>query len=294
MASGQDTVTFSTDVKVVNLLATVRTKKGEIVRNLTKDDFSILENGRPQSIRYFSRETDLPLTIGLMVDTSLSQRKVLEAERAASFRFLDQVLRENKDQVFIMQFDSVVVVRQELTSSRKKLDEALPFVDTPTRAELAMGAGGGTVLYDAVVRASLGVMKNQRNRKALILLTDGVDIGSEASLAAAVEAAQRSDTLVYSILFSDPNAYGIFGGGADGRGALVRMSKETGGGFFEVTKKQSIQQIFDLIQDELRSQYSLGYVSDEPVHISEFRKLQLTAKQKDLVLQARNKYWAQR
>ncbi len=294
VASGQDTTTFSTDVKVVNLLATVRTKKGEIVRGLTKDDFSISENGRPQNIRYFSRETDLPLTIGLMVDTSMSQRRVLEAERAASFRFLDQVLRETKDQVFVMQFDSVVQLRQELTSSRKKLDEALSFVDTPTRAELAMGAGGGTVLYDAIVKASQDVMKNQRNRKALILLTDGVDIGSETSLAAAVEAAQRSDTLVYSILFSDPHAYGVFGGGGEGRGALVRMSKETGGDFFEVSKKQSIQQIFDLIQEELRSQYSLGYVSDEPVHISEFRKLQLSTKQRDLVLQARNKYWAQR
>jgi VWFA-related protein len=187
-----------------------------------------------------------------------------------------------------------VQLRQELTSSRKKLEDALSFVDTPTRAELSMGAGGGTVLYDAVVKASQNIMKNQRNRKALILLTDGVDIGSETNLAAAVEAAQRSDTLVYSILFSDPNAYGIFGGGADGRGALVRMSKETGGDFFEVSKKQSIQQIFDLIQEELRSQYSLGYVSDDPVHISEFRKLQLTTKQKDLVLQSRNKYWAQR
>src|SRR5260370_12029032 len=123
VAYGQDTTTFSTDVKVVNLLATVRTKKGAIVRDLTKDDFSISENGRPQSIRYFSRETDLPLTIGLMVDTSMSQRRVLESERAASLRFLDPVLREAKDQVFIMQFDSVVHLRHEVTAARKKLDE---------------------------------------------------------------------------------------------------------------------------------------------------------------------------
>jgi VWFA-related protein len=294
VAWGQETSTFSTDVKVVNLLATVRTKKGEIVRDLTKDDFSIAENGRSQAIRYFSRETDLPLTIGLMVDTSLSQRKVLEAERSASFRFLEQVLRDNKDQVFVMQFDSVVLLRQELTSSRKKLDEALSFVDTPTRAELAMGAGGGTVLYDAVVKASQDVMKNQRNRKALILLTDGVDIGSETNLATAVEAAQRADTLIYSILFSDPGAYGIFGGGGDGRGALMRMSKATGGDFFEVSKKLSIDKIYQMIQEELRSQYSLGYVSDDPVHISEFRKLLLTTRDKALIIQSRDKYWAQR
>ena len=117
----QDDATFSSDVQVVNLLATVRNKKAEIVRDLTKDDFSLLEDGRPQTIRYFARESDLPLTIGLMVDTSMSQVHVLDAERGASFRFLDQVLRENKDHVFIMQFDLTVQTRQALTGSRRDL-----------------------------------------------------------------------------------------------------------------------------------------------------------------------------
>jgi VWFA-related protein len=289
LAHGQEEPTFSTDVKVVNLLATVTNKKGEIIRDLTKDDFSLSENGRPQTIRYFSRQSDLPLTLGLMVDTSMSQQRVIEAERAASFRFLDRVLRENKDQVFIMQFDASVQMRQELTSSRKKLEEALSFVDTPTRNELRNQGGGGTLLYDAVLKASNGVTKNQQGRKALIVLSDGVDVGSDTSLAVAIEAAQRADTLVYSILFSDPDAYGIPIGamirhrsipiplsGPDGRGALMRLSKETGGGFFEVSKKVGIEQIFDLIQEELRSQFSIGYVSDLPVRISEFRKIQLT------------------
>ena len=128
----EDTAKFSTVVKVVDVFATVRTKSGEIVRNLAKDDFSILENGRPQTIKFFSHESDLPLTIGLMVDTSMSQAKVLDEERGASFRFLDQVLRENKDQVFIMQFDMAVRLRQDLTSSRKALDESLAYVDTPS------------------------------------------------------------------------------------------------------------------------------------------------------------------
>jgi VWFA-related protein len=246
-----------------------------------------LENGRPQTIRYFARESDLPLTIGLMVDTSMSQRRVLNAERGASFRFLDQILRETKDHVFIMQFDMNVQFRQGLTSSRRDLDSALAFVDTPTRRELMNQRGGGTLLYDAVVTASKDVMKAQGGRKALIVLSDGEDFGSDSSLSDAIEAAQRADTLIYAILFSDSNS-------ATGRRAMMRMSKETGAGFFEVTKKQGIEEIFDVIQEELRTQYSLGYVSDEPVRISEFRKLQLTTKRPGLIVQARDRYWAKR
>src|SRR5580700_9184417 len=290
--SGQD-AQFSTDVKVVNLLATVRSKNGEIVLGLTKDDFSLSENKRPQTIRYFSRESDLPLTLGLMVDTSASQRRVLDAERAACFHFLDRVLRGNQDRVFIMQFDSAVELRQELTSSRQKLDDALALVDSETLRQLQIQHGGGTLLYGAVVKASKEVMKPLSGRKALIVLSDGVDFGSEETLPSAVEAAQRAETLSYSILFSDAGAYGILGG-KDGKGVLMRLSKETGGGFFEVSKKLSLEQIFDRIQEELRSQYNLGYVSDTPVRVSEFRSIELAAKQKGLVVQARTKYWAQR
>ena len=148
------------------------------------DPFTLSENGRPQVIRYFSRESELPLTLGLMVDTSMSQRRVLDAERGASFRFLDQVLRENKDQVFIMQFDMSVQLRQPLTSSRKALNDTLPYVDTPTSRQLRIQTGGGTLLYDAVVTAAQNEMQKARNRKALIVLSDGVDTGSEATLAA--------------------------------------------------------------------------------------------------------------
>jgi VWFA-related protein len=290
--NGQDAPVFSTDVKVVNVLATVRNKSGEIVRGLTKDDFSLAENKRAQSIRYFSQESDLPLTLGLMVDTSGSQQRVLVAERSACFHFLDRVLRGNQDQVFIMQFDSAVRMPQALTSSRQKLDDALTLVDTETFRQVQIQHGGGTLLYDAVVRAAKEVMKPLRGRKALIVLSDGVDFGSEETLPAAVEATQTAETLAYSILFSDAGAYGF--GAPDGKGVLMRLSKETGGGFFEVSKKHSLEQIFDQIQEELRSQYNIGYVSDEPVRVSEFRSIELAVKQKGLVVQARPKYWAQR
>ena len=285
--------TFSTDVKVVNVLATVTDKKGAIVTDLTASDFLLDEDQRPQTLRYFARQSDLPLTLGLLVDTSMSQRRVLDAERGASFRFVETVLRPNQDRVFLMQFDFRIFVRRELTSSLKDLNDALAFVDTPTRSQLQIQSGGGTLLYDAVVNASHDVMAKQQGRKALILLTDGVDTGSEASVADAIDAAVRADTLIYSILFSDPGAYGFIGG-EDGRRPLQRMSRETGGSFFEVSKKQGIDRIFALIEEELRSQYSLGYVSDRPVRLSEFRRIHLTTKRPGLVVQARDRYWARR
>jgi VWFA-related protein len=293
-ARAQDETVFTTNVKVVNVLATVRTKKGALVSDLGKDDFSLAEEGRPQTIRYFSRETDLPLTIGLMVDTSGSQRRVLNAERGASLRFLDQVVRAKTDKVFIMQFDSAVQMRQPLTSMLGQLDDALAYVDTETEKQIRLQNGGGTLLYDAVAQASNDVMKKLTGRKALIVLSDGVDFGSSGTLDDAIEAAQRADTLIYSILYADPGAYGIFGGGHDGRNVMERLAGDTGGSFFEVSKKQTVDQMFETLQKELRTQYNLGYVSDKPVTLSEFRAIQLAANRTGLVVQARRRYWAQR
>ncbi|MBS1872525.1 MAG: VWA domain-containing protein [Acidobacteria bacterium] len=293
LCRAQDAV-FKTDVKVVNVLAAVRTRKGEFVRDLDRDDFTIAEDGRAQQVRYFARQSDLPLTIGLLIDTSMSQQKVLGAERGASFRFIDRVLREATDKVFLMQFDMVAQVKQELTSSRRLLDDALAYVDTPAMRDLQLQRGGGTLLYDAVVEASRDVMAKRTGRKALIVMTDGVDTGSESSLSNAVDAAARADTLIYSIYFTDAGYYGGFGEGVNGRKVLTRMSQDTGGAFFEVTRKLGIDQVFEVIQDELRSQYSIGYVSDKPVLISEFRRIQLSVRRKGLTVQARERYWARR
>jgi|SRR5579862_7266102 len=328
--SGQQDTTFSTSVKVVNVFATVRDKQGQIVRNLTKDDFALEEDTRPQTIRYFSQEINLPLTLGLLIDTSASQRRVLEKERTASYTFLQRVLREDKDQAFVIHFDREVELLQDLTPSRKKLEAALSNVDAPSQGQRGGGGypsgsggsggrrGGGTMLYDSVLLASDELMKKQTGRKALILLTDGVDNGSKVSLSYAIESAQRADTLVYSVLFADPNAYGGgynppprmgggrrggYGGGGgrggypqqshpDGKKILERLSRETGGGFFEVTKKQSIEQIYDRIEEELRNQYSLGYTSDTADTAAGFRKIRVSIpKQKSLIVQTRDGYY---
>ena len=139
---GQQTPTFSSDVNVVNVLATVRDKHGQIVNNLTKDDFKLEEDGRPQTIRYFAKETDLPLTLGLLVDTSPSQRRVLEQERVASYAFLEHLMREDKDKAFVIHFDWEIELLQDLTASRKKLNAALEKVDNP---EFEQSGGGGGV-----------------------------------------------------------------------------------------------------------------------------------------------------
>ena len=178
------------------------------MRNLTKDDFELEEDGRPQTISYFSRESDLPLTLGLLVDTSGSQRRVLDQERDASSTFLDQVLRVDKDKAFLIHFDREVELLQDLTSSRQKLEAALALLQTPQlhRADQegggdsgnspgsspdsgrrGGGGGGGTHLYDAVYLASNELMGKQQGRKALIVLSDGVDRGSKETLASAVD-----------------------------------------------------------------------------------------------------------
>jgi VWFA-related protein len=222
-----------------------------------------------------------------MVDTSMSQVHVLDAERGASFRFLDEVLRENKDHVFVMQFDLAVQTKQPLTSSRQSLDHALSLVDTPTRNQLQNQYGGGTLLFDAIVDASKEVMRRQKGRKALIILSDGGENGSDATLDDALDEAQRAETLIYTILYTD----GGFGSG-EGRKIMERLAKDSGGSYFEVSKKLTIDQVYSLIQEDLRNQYSIGYVSDRPTEISQFRHVKLTAKRPGLTVRTRDRYWA--
>jgi VWFA-related protein len=322
--------TFSTDVKVVGVLATVRDKQGKIVNYLGKDDFNLSEDERPQAIKYFARETDLPLTLGLLVDTSQSQRRVLGEERDASYRFLDRVLRVDKDLTFVIHFDHDTELLQDLTASRPALQRALDKLELPDDARPQMRGGGGgggypsgggggrragTTLYDAIFLASDDLMKKQQGRKALILLTDGVDNGSKTYLNEAIAAAQKSDTLVYSILFSDEDAYGQqmqspmggFGRGGMRRGGMNRMptqqrpdgkkilkqiSKETGGSFFEVSKRTPIDEIYDRIQEELRNQYNIGYTSDKTDSAPGFRTIKVTTKQSGMVVTAREGYYA--
>ena len=236
---GQEKADITVHVKVVNVPATVRDKHGKIVNNLTKDDFVLEEDGRSQTLHYFSQESSLPLTLGLLVDTSMSQRRVLGQERTASSSFIDQMLRPDKDKAFLIHFDHEVELDQDLTASREKLRSALDSLQTPQFTQTSGGNSqgqnpsggypgghgghhdgstrGGTLLYDAVYLASDELMKKQTGRKALIVLSDGDDRGSKETLRNAIETAQRADTIIYSILFKDDEDRS-FGGGFGGIG----------------------------------------------------------------------------
>jgi VWFA-related protein len=296
----QDAATFSTDVRVVNLFATVRDAQGHVVPNLTKDDFTLEEDGRPQTIRYFSQESGLPLTLGLLIDTSISQKRVLAEERTASFRFLSQVLRPEQDRAFVIHFDRDVELLQDLTSSRELLDQALARLQTPKLPprkrgdpKIGLWALGGTALYDSVLLASDDLMRKQAGRKAIVLLTDGVDNGSKIGLFAAIQSAQRSDTLAYSILFADRDAYDGTFASASGKKALERISHETGGAFFEVSTARPIAAIYAQLEEELRNQYSIGYVPDRSATAPGYRKIHLVSKP-GLFVTTRDGYYASR
>ncbi|MGB7281044.1 MAG: VWA domain-containing protein [Candidatus Acidiferrum sp.] len=338
-AEGQPKI--AVEVKTVSVLATVRDKHGKIIPDLTKDDFALEEDGRPQTINYFAHQSDLPLRLGLLVDTSLSQRKVLDQERSASYTFLDQLMRENKDLAFVIHFDHEVELLQDFTPSRPKLQEALqklatPQMDNSSGSSSGGGGnsgggyggggyggggrqgghmhGGGTQLYDAIFLASDELMSKQQGRKALIVLTDGVDHGSKETLAEAIATAQRADTIVYSIYFADededygrPGGFGMGGRGGmgggrggryprqeerpDGKKILEQISKETGGQFFKTSKKDTVDKIYAEIQEDLRNQYSLAYTPDKGNTVGYHKLLLTVPKQKDLVVQARDGYY---
>jgi VWFA-related protein len=327
-SAGQQKPSISVQVKVVNVFATVRNQHGDIIFSLGKDDFVLEQDGHEQAITYFAQESDLPLTLGLLVDTSMSQRTVLGQERTASYSFLDHLLREDKDKAFLIHFDHEVELLQDLTASRDKLEHALSQLTAPDwgsggtsrggggggyggRGGHGRGGAGGTLLYDAVYLASDELMKKQTGRKALIILSDGVDHGSKESLTGAIESAQRADTLVYCILFVGEESYGggrgygghggMGGGGRrypqeerpDGKKVLKQISTETGARLFEVSKKLPIDQIYAQIAQELRSQYSLGYTPVGPDAAPGYHRLTLRAKQKDMTVQARAGFFAE-
>jgi VWFA-related protein len=286
----QEVPTFKTSVNVVTLLATVRDHDGRIINNLTPDDFVLLEDGVPQKIRYFLRESDLPLTIGLLVDTSRSQTRVLDEQRGASYKFLDQVLREGKDQAFIVHFDTRVEILQELTSSRVKLASALQELSTPGEV--------GTLLYSAVKDSARGPMQNQTARKAMILLTDGVAYRDPTSIDTAIEFAQRADTIIYSIRFSDPVPIGplraafVASMKEHGKLELERMARETGGVSYGVTKSQPIEATYSQIEQTLRNQYSIGYTPNRSSPDGKFHKLKLTTRDRHLIVITRDGFYA--
>lgn len=289
--------TVKVTTEVVNVYAVVRDKKGRLIPNLNKEDFELEEDGARQEIRYFAREAETPLTVGLLIDTSPSQGRVLGVEKQEAKAFIRQVLRP-KDLAFVIHFDLEVELLQEFTSDARLLARAIddtvingggqgvlpsPLPTTPV---------GGTHLYDAVYLASNDLMRNEVGRKVLILLTDGEDQGSKLKLNAALEAAQKADVISYSIDIVDRAFYWGRGMGFSGDSVLKKLSDETGGHVVRVNRPGDTAAAFQEIAEELRTQYSLGYSPSNSKRDGSFRKIRLRAAQGDYKIQARRGYYS--
>ncbi len=358
------TPTVTVKVKEVNLLAIVRDKKGKQINDLDKQDFVLEQDGRAQTITQFAHESDLPLTIGILADTGPGQRKELADERKASTDFVNRLLREHKDKGFVLHFDKEVELLQDVTTSHDKLAKGIDEIsvgDVPQNT----GGGhkrddgdpqtphyffGGTMLYDSVFLSADEVLKGQQGRKALVLFSDGVDRDSKTSLEGAIEAAQRSDTLVYCVYVAPereepgglgnggrrgggypgggpfpggggpfpggggpfpggggpfPGGGGPFPGGGrraptsttprenktDGKKILERISSETGGRFFELSKKLTAAQVYEQIEEEMRHQYSLSYTPNNAGN--GYHKLHLSTRNTELTVQTRAGFYSE-
>jgi VWFA-related protein len=281
------------DVDLVNLLFSVRDKKGALIGDLTKEEVTVFEEGKQQTIKDFIRETNLPLTLGLLVDVSGSQIDLIEVEKQAAGQFFSKVLQA-KDMAFLIQFGSEAELLQDSTNSAKILRSALDqlrLIGSPTGfhpGPVPTSRQKGTILYDAVYLAANEKLKSEVGRKAIVIISDGVDMGSSYSREDAIAAAQKSDAIIYSIYYSSPR----FSYLANGEGDLKKMSEETGGRLFRVDRKHTLDDIFTQIQEEMRSQYSVVYTPENKVRDGSFRKIEVKTARKDLKVQVRKGYYA--
>lgn len=292
---------ITADVNVVSLYCTVHDKQNALVNTLTRDDFELDEDGTPQTIRYFSRETDVPLTIGLLVDASGSQGKLIGIEREAAAQFFPGVMKE-KDRAFLVSFGAEVELLQDVTGSQSLLQVGLDRLKLSTYTTLAPGKPAtqrGTLLYDGVYFSAHSTLAKERGRRVLILITDGEDNGSSHTFQNAIEAAQKSDSIIYGILYVDHGAY-LFprllpGGGTTGYTGdtmLRQLADETGGRVFTADAKNPLPVVFEQIQEEVRAQYLIGYTSTNLRNDGAFRKIELRTHDKDMGVRVRKGYYA--
>ena len=305
-AQDQSVETLKVNVEIVQLFFNVKDKHGALIPHLGKENFDLFEDGQPQTIKYFKAESDLPLTLGILIDSSGSQQRVLDMEKEVGASFLENTLR-TKDEAFVISFDVDITLLQDFTNSVSRLRHAL------NEAKINTGgvgcAGGpigpqgpipcsstgqrGTALYDAVYLASHDEFSHEVGRKAMILLTDGQDEGSRLKIKDAIEAAQKADAICYVLLIADRGFYGLGNFGYSGDSEMRKLTQETGGRVIEVGNKiEKLRQAFDQISEELRSQYNIGYTPTNTVRDGSFRKVQIRPKQSDYKIQARSGYYA--
>ncbi len=294
--SGQ---TLKVQTALVNVFVTVRDKSHFIINNLKQEDFKIFEDGQEQKVAYFSKEVNLPISLAILVDTSGSQVDVLGAEQDAASRFVHRVLRKT-DEALVMSFDLDIDLLADFTEDTSLLENAIRKtvinVDGSgaggTTGTIPSGSNGGTDFYDAVYLAAHDKLTGEAGRKAIIALTDAEDTGSKLKVQDAIEAAQRSDSVVHVLLISDVGFYYRQMMGYGGSGVAKKMADETGGRVIEVHNNKSLEQAFDELSDELRQQYVLGYYPTNAKRDGAFRKIKIEINRPDLKILARRGYYA--
>lgn len=296
--------TLKVRVSLVSLYFTARDRRGALLPDLKKENCNVLEDKKPQTLKNFNAQADQPLTMGILLDTSGSQQNVLRIEQQAGAQFLSRVLRE-KDEAFLISFDINSQLLTDYTNNPRVLRTAMD------KAEINTGSGGyggaipqarpkGTVLYDAVYLASHDKLQGETGRKAMVLLTDGEDQGSDLTLAGAIEAAQKADAIVYVLLCADRGFYS--GGGINigygGDSAMRKLTEATGGRVIDVgNNEKKLQDAFAQIEAELRTQYVASYTPTNPALDGSYRKIEIQCKQNPsdenlLKVQARKGYYA--
>ena len=290
----QQAPVIRTQVGLVNLFVTVRDKSKRIVTDLKQEDFKASEDGQPQQIAFFSKEVTLPITLALLLDTSGSEQYMLPAIQDAGTRFLDRVLRKG-DEALVMSFDSDVDLLADFTEDRHQLDRGIrqARINVPSGGSIGGNPGPvgsrqitGTALYDAVYLACNEKLNTEAGRKAIVIVTDAQDEGSKMRIEQAVEAAQRTDTVIHILLVADPH----FGGGNGG--AAHKMTDDTGGRTIVVNGEKHLAEAFDQISEELRVQYTLGYYPTNTSRDGKFRKIKVETNNHDLKVLARKGYYA--
>jgi VWFA-related protein len=276
--------TIRKQVDEVNVVFTVTDKRGKFVKDLTQNDFSVLDNNKPaQSIRYFSRETNLPLRVGLLIDASNSVRDRFKFEQEAAIEFLNQIIRPKYDKAFVIGFDTTPEVTQDFTDDTEALSKGVRM----------LRPGGGTAMYDAIYYACRDKLLSYdkgtlATRRAIILLSDGEDNQSRVSRDEAVEMAQRAEVIIYAI---STNTSGMK---LRGDKILEHFAEETGGRAFFPFKIQDVSDAFLQIQDELRSQYSVSYKPADLSPNGQFHSIAILADNKKYKVRARKGYYAPR
>lgn len=297
----ESTQTLKVQTNLVNVFVTVRDKKNTVITDLTQDDFKVAEDGMEQKIAYFSKDMNLPITLAILVDTSGSMEAILGAEQDAASRFVHTVMRK-KDEAVVISFDFDINLLADFTEDPSVLERAIRRTEISavssggvvTPGTVPQGSNGGTDLYDAVYLAAHDELATEAGRKAIIILSDAEDTGSKLSLDQSIEASQRADAVIHFLRLADEPFYFRSGLGYSGSSVARKMADETGGREVEVRSEKNLEAAFNLISEELRSQYVIGYYPTNTAHDGAFRKIKVEVTRPDMKILARKGYYAPR